>query len=272
MFMQAACSTLPVLFVASLALLVPGHIRAQEPSSQQQPSSESSRPVTIADGGVRQTLESIFIPPIVDAPFSLTLDTEWTRPLGTGGTFTVVNTRHIMRDTSGRIYEERWYLVPKNGKAKSSMNYIQIADPNKHTLYNCEIAEKKCYLLTYNGSTTAVYKPPIGASGSLDNGAGYRNHEDLGHNTIAGVDTVGYRDTITINPGVAGNDSPMITLREFWFSPPLGINLLSRYESPAVGKELFTVREINTAPPEPQYFSLPEGFDVVDRRQAQPTQ
>ena len=33
----------------------------------------------VADGGTQQTLESIFIPPLANAPFSLTLETEWTR-------------------------------------------------------------------------------------------------------------------------------------------------------------------------------------------------
>jgi len=52
---------------------------------------------TPPDGGVRQVLESIFIPPKPNAPFTLTLDTEWTRPLGNGGTYTLVNERHIAR-------------------------------------------------------------------------------------------------------------------------------------------------------------------------------
>ena len=95
-------------------------------------------PGTTPDGGVRQVLESIFIPPKPSAPFTLTLDTEWTRSLGNGGTYTLVNKRHIARDSAGRVYEERWYLVPKNGKQESTMNYIQIADPSRHTLYNCQ--------------------------------------------------------------------------------------------------------------------------------------
>ncbi len=229
-------------------------------------------PVIVRDGGTRQTLESIFIPPIAGAPFRLTLDTEWTRPLGTGGTFTLVNTRHIMRDGKGRIYEERWYLVPKNGEQKSTMNYIQIADPNEHTLYNCEVQVKKCYLLTYNGSPTKTYLPAIGATGSLPDGKGSHVHEDLGHNTVAGLDTVGYRETTTVNPWVAGNDQPMVTVREFWFSPLLEVSLLSKVESPNVGRQLFTAREVNTAEPEPQFFALPEGFEVVDQRKTNPAQ
>src|SRR5271165_817828 len=90
---------------------------------------------TPPDGGVRQVLVSILIPPKPNAPFTLTLDTEWTRPLGNRGTYTLANERHIARDSAGRIYQERWYLVPKNGKVESTMNFIEISDPAQHILY-----------------------------------------------------------------------------------------------------------------------------------------
>ncbi|HEX4770749.1 MAG TPA: hypothetical protein VH351_07965 [Bryobacteraceae bacterium] len=101
-----------------------------------------------SDGGTRETLESIFIPPLVNAPFSLTLHTEWSRPLnGGGGSYTLVNQRHIVRDR--RIYRERWILVPEGGKLESTMNWIQIADPEKHIYYNCNVVNKVCTQLPY---------------------------------------------------------------------------------------------------------------------------
>jgi hypothetical protein len=38
-------------------------------------------PETQLDGGVSQVLQSIYIPPIHDAPFTATVHTEWARPL-----------------------------------------------------------------------------------------------------------------------------------------------------------------------------------------------
>src|SRR5215813_15081246 len=93
-----------------------------------------------AHGGI---LESIVIPPKMNAPFTLLLETEWVRGLSDGGSITTVNKRQIARDTEGRIYMERWYLVPKDGKEKSQMTTIQIADPNTHTLYNCFMLDPK---------------------------------------------------------------------------------------------------------------------------------
>jgi hypothetical protein len=230
----------------------------------------AQRTVNIADGGTREMLQSIFIPPLPNAPFSLTLETEWTRPLGNGGTYTLANSRHIMRDSSGRIYQERWFLMPKNGKQESAMSHIQIADPATHTLTNCVVEEKRCYLQPYAGSTTTNYQPGIGASGPLPNGNGYHLREDLGHSDVAGVDTQGYRETTTLNPGVFGNDRPMVATREFWYSAKFGIDLLSRLDSPKSGKQQFTVKELSASEPDPKSFALPEGFSVVDQRKTDP--
>ena len=37
------------------------------------------------DGGVTETLQSIYIPPLVGAPFSAVVHTEWARPIPSGG-------------------------------------------------------------------------------------------------------------------------------------------------------------------------------------------
>ena len=220
--------------------------------------------VRVADGGTSGRMESIFIPPKPNAPFTLTLGTEWSRPLGNGGSFTLVNERKIVRDSAGRIYQERWILVPKGGKAKSWMDIFQITDPAQHTWYNCATASKICELLNYSLSTDTAYKPAIFASGPMPNGNGFRQHEDLGRGSAAGAETHGYRETTTINPGVMGNDQPMVTSREFWYSPQLGIDLLSTVDSPTSGKQVFTVKDLSTSEPETSYFAIPEGYTVVD--------
>jgi hypothetical protein len=218
------------------------------------------------DGGTSGRMESIFVPPKAGAPFSLTLATEWSRPIGNGGTFTLANERHIVRDSKGRIYQERWILVPKGGKIKSEMDVMQITDPNQHTWYNCIVRTKVCEILEYRLTTTQTYQPAIGLSGPLPDGSGFRTHEDLGVGNTLGVDTHGYRETLTINPGAMGNDKPMVSMREFWFSPQLALNLVSIVDDPQSGKQVFTVKDLSTSEPELTYFEVPEGYTVVDHR------
>lgn len=221
--------------------------------------------VRVPDGGANGRMESIFIPPKAGAPFSLTLATEWARPLGNGGTFTLANERRIVRDSKGRIYQERWILVPKGGKIKSRMDVFQITDPEQHTWYNCITATKVCDLYSYRLTTQDKFQPAIGTSRPLSDGNGFHQHEDLGLGSTEGMDTHGYRETTTINAGVMGNDKPMISTREFWYSPLLGINLISTVDDPQSGKQLFTVKDLSTSEPEPSFFEVPSEYKIVDR-------
>jgi hypothetical protein len=223
------------------------------------------------DGGTSEYLESIVIPPKAQAPFTLLLETEWVKTLSDGGTMTLVNKRRIARDSEGRIYQERWFLVPKNGKAVSHMTTIQIGDPIKHTFYNCFMNRRQqCVVSTYSASTNAIYKFQGPPSGPLPDDAGFAIHEDLGQQFFAGVETAGTRDKIIYNPGVLGNDQKMTIEREFWYSPQLGFNLLSRRSDPRIGTQTFTVTSLITSEPDSTLFNLPEGFKVIDQRQTAP--
>jgi hypothetical protein len=231
-----------------------------------------TRQVQAQDGGTRQVLESIVIPPKANAPFLATLHTDWVRGSADTGTFTLVNARRIARDASGRIYQERWILVPKNGNVKSRMNAIQISDPSAHTLYTCMllVAPKVCTLTYYSPSTSTVYNVTGVPAGPLPNDAGYVTREDIGHQVILGVDTAGTRETVTYNPGVIGNDQKINLTREYWYADQLGINLLSKRTDPSFGTQLFKITEIDLSEPDAVLFELPKDFKVVDHRQSDP--
>jgi hypothetical protein len=218
------------------------------------------------DGGSTEVLQSIHVPLIKNSPFSLTLATEWARPMGNGGHFTVVNTRPIKRDHLGRLYEERWLLSPKGGNIPSRMSYIQIADPSTRTLYNCNVGQHVCEELTLSSSETVLLAPSSFKSAPLPDGKGSHLHEDLGAQYFAGVPVHEYRDTTTINAGVLGNDLPMVTVRQFRYSAELGINLSSELDNPQSGHQTFTVTEISTTEPDPAFFQVPDGYKVVDHR------
>ena len=252
--------TLPGIFL--LALLAPALGAQPTPAPT----------VNERDGGVTEVLQSIYVPPLLNAPFTATVHTQWIKPLPEGGSFTLVNERHIARDSRGRIYEERWLLVPKDGAIKSRMNVIQIADPNEHSLYNCFTLKRpqRCTLEKFAEAAMTVYQPRAVTPGPLPNNTGFRTHEELGTQTLAGVDTAGTKDTTTINAGVYGNDRPFSSTREFWFAPSLGINLLSEVSDPSFGKQIFTVTDVTLSEPDPKLYELPEGFEIVDSRKAPP--
>ena len=234
--------------------------------------SDKQAPVFVQDGGMSQALESIFIPPMVDAPFTCILHTEWVRSMPDGGTLTVVNQRRIARESSGRFYQERWILVPKNGPTQSQMSHIQIADPNNHTLVTLVMGTHTGTLTTYGGTTSKVYRPDEPFVGPLPDGSGYVTSDALGGDMIQGVNTVGTRITRSTNAWAIGNDRPFTSVREFWFAPSLGINLVSKVSDPRFGSQTFTVTDLTLSEPDPELFEVVKDFKVQDSRPAPPAQ
>jgi hypothetical protein len=231
----------------------------------QAPATPSSAPAA-QDGGVRAVLESIVIPPIPNHPFSATLQTEWLQYAGEGATVTLVNERPIVRDGKGRIYQERWALVPKFSKVNSQRVLLQIADPNQHTLYTCAIYQRICELETYDPTHELAAGEP---RKPIPNGVLVHDHsrvEDLGTRSIAGVETVGRRETDTIDVGTMGNDQPLTAMTETWHSQELAINLLSIRTGPMIGKQNFTITELSSIEPDPDLFKVPDGYEVRDMR------
>jgi hypothetical protein len=271
--MEAPLRAVTVVLLAT-ACLGTGSLK-QDAHSPQQPEKTESRIVNTQDGGVSEVLQSIEIPPKPLAPFTLTLETEWVKMLPDGGTVTWVNKRRIARDSAGRIYQERWALIPKGDpRVKAVLTVIQIEDPNEHTLYNCFIITKTntCELLTYSASASSVYKPLSPKSGPLPEDQGVALHEDLGTKFIFDVQTEGTHDTVTYNPGAFGNDRKLTVEKEFWYSAQLGISLSSIRTDPQIGKQTFTVTSLNVSEPDPALFELPAGFKIVDHRQTAPPQ
>ena len=268
-----------MLSVATLLVAVPAAFAQPLPTAnrpvlpaQQGGTLQPMHPVFPAqDGGVREVLESIVIPPIPDAPFTASLITEWVRYTPGGASITFINKRQVARDARGRLYEERWALVPKDSDVRSSIQWIQIADAPSHTLYNCNMVTHVCDLLLYDSApdlAAATAAPP--SSGPLPNGRGSVQTESLGTRMIAGVETTGTRVSTTLSPGTMGNDKPVVETKETWRAEPLAVNLLSIRSGPLIGTQTFTVSDLTPAPPDPQLFELPAGFTVRDQRAMRP--
>jgi hypothetical protein len=244
------------LFPFLIAAVVVSPCLAQQPGS--------TPVVRVPDGGQSGAMESIFVPPKAGAPFSFTLHAEWTRSLGNGGTFTVTNDRHIVRDSRGRIFQERAALAPKGSNIKSFVTTIQITDPEQHTWYNCIVHTKVCDLYNYRLSSTDKFEPARIGNVTYPGGSG--QDEDLGVSSALGEDTHGYRETKTINPGVTGNDQPMVSVREFWYSARLALNLISTVDDPLSGHQVFTAHELSTSEPDASVFEIPAGYSIADHR------
>jgi len=246
--------SIPVLLLASSLILISSLSSAQVPQVQQRP----------PDGGTREVLVSILIPSLPNAPFTATVNAEWKRQLADGTTITRGNRRAIARDKWGRIFQERRVLVPQDVKQESVVAQIEISDPVSHKLYTCVPNERVCQLELFS---EPVFVPP--AKAGTENASrqpGSPTVEDLGKQSVGGLETVGTREITFIETGAMGNDSPMLVKREFWYSPRLDVNLISKVQDPRFGTQNFEVSEIALGDPDPKLFQLPSNASVIDLR------
>lgn len=220
---------------------------------------QSRLPERPKDGGTREMLISILIPSLTNAPFTATLNTTWVRRLADGAEITLINHRKISRDKLGRIFQERRILVPDDGKSESVVNQIEISDPVKHELYICMPGKHVCQL-------RALALPEISDPSVLGKKAAGPGAEELGKQTILGLETIGTRQVRVIETGAIGNDRPLLIRREFWFSPQLGINLLSTREDPRFGTQKFEITELVPDAPDAKLFEPPADATILDLR------
>jgi len=157
---------------------------------------QSAPTTTHAPSGVtRETIPSIFIPPLVSSPFTATVVMEVVQTLEDGSTVSLYNQRVVMRDRAGRIFQERRTLVPKTGERQPEPWRVEISDPATHQKYFCEMQRRVCQLNEYSAPTSFEVAP----AGRLPGGRGDLRREALGTTVVSGVEAEGTRETTVLN-------------------------------------------------------------------------
>jgi hypothetical protein len=164
------------------------------------------------------------------------------------------------RGSQGRIYRETRKFVSVDTHEESKQRSLTISDPITHTRTACIIATRPCTVTRYH--QPSAFRPP--PDGSFDAGARYLTRESLGNDVIDGLGVIGTRETVTINAGVAGNSRPLVSTREFWYSPDLQINLVITRQDPREGTQVIRVVDFSRSEPDPAMFQVPSGFAVED--------
>jgi len=68
--------------------------------------------------------------------------------------------------------------------------------------------------------------------------------EDLGKQSLGGLEDRRHQGNYGHPRRHHRNSSPLLSKREFWFSPKLGVNLISKRQDPLSGTQNFEVSEI----------------------------
>jgi hypothetical protein len=88
--------------------------------------------------------------------------------------------------------------------------------------------------------------------------------EHLGTQTIEGVSAEGTRTTITIPAGQIGNELPIVTVSERWYSPELQVTVMSTRSDPRTGTTTYKLTNINRSEPVPTLFQVPVDYTMHD--------
>lgn len=88
--------------------------------------------------------------------------------------------------------------------------------------------------------------------------------EDLGTSQIEGFTVQGTRSTHIMTAGMIGNDRPIATTTERWFSIEFKMDLVNITENPEAGKHVRKLANIHAGEPDPLLFQIPPDFKVKE--------
>jgi len=90
------------------------------------------------------------------------------------------------------------------------------------------------------------------------------NTERLDKQKIEGVECEGERAVTTMPVGTIGNDRPIETVNETWYSPELKIMILSKRRDPRFGESTYSVTNITRSEPYAELFLPTSDYKLID--------
>jgi len=233
------------------------------------------------------------------APYSAVAVTEVDQTLSDGNKIHRVITGAVYRDGQGRTRNES---VPGGmgplAPAAGPVQLITITDPVAGFTYVLDPAQKTATKVPLRGAgrmgggmmgpgagpgggmagmaTGPRHMSGMGAAGvpgGMMMHAGPAGDQDLKVETlpakqIEGVQAEGRRVTTTILAGKIGNERPIVSVMERWFSPQLQALVLMTHNDPRMGQNSYKLTKITLAEPDPSLFEIPAGYTTIEGRPA----
>ena len=231
------------------------------------------------------------------APYSAQAVTETTQILSDGNRIVNTSTAAVYRDGEGRTRREQTLKAIGNFSASGEpFQTISINDPVAGVAYVLEphsnAARKIQGFHIESGSGTGYRISSPGVEGgaftinTTTNGgvtvnlrgtdeAKMREElevtasrkprvEDLGSQTMEGVNVVGTKTTFTIPAGQIGNERLIEIVDERWFSPDLKTIVMTRHSDPRSGETVYRLTNIGRAEPDHSLFEVPGNYTIRD--------
>jgi hypothetical protein len=229
-------------------------------------------------------------PTVKGAPYSAQAVNEMVQTLADGNRITNTTSTTLYRDGQGR---ERREEAASDGTIRS----IFITDPVESVSYALQPSSKIAHKSTQRNVGFA-YSSGSGEGGGVGHGRGgvaiaetrtfvmnstgsgpetfvFANQEvssskvkpvieHLGTRMIEGVSAEGTRTTVTIPAGQIGNEQPIETVTERWYSPELQVTVMNKRTDPRLGTTTYTLKNIIRSEPSPTMFEVPADYKMIE--------
>jgi hypothetical protein len=228
---------------------------------------------------------------IKSAPYSAQAVNEFTQTLGDGTRIHRKSSGGVYRDSEGRTRREEVGMIGAMLPAGDMPQLTFISDPVAGVSYVLNATDKTAQRSEIAAGTFSlpVAPPPAGvgavgptvvqhrsagvvAAGMAGDFATFRTSissaqntrpESLGTKSIEGVQAEGTRTTTVIPAGEIGNDRPIETVFESWYSTQLKTVVMSRQSDPRMGDTVFRLTGITLGEPSRSLFEVPAGYSVI---------
>jgi len=260
--------------MAGLALLAPSAALAQGPDGRYGPEGGPPPGAMFDFLGVREAHEGKVVK---GAPYKADAVTEITQSLADGNRIVRKTTSSVSRDGEGRTRREANLTALGPLAPHGAPRLVFIQDPVAGTAYVLEPDSHTARKLSFPGP--GGKRGPRPEAGAPDGGPGAkgrffgrphemgegkwdRQNENLGTQTIEGLEATGTRTTVTIPAGAIGNDKAIAIVSERWVSPELQAVLLSTHRDPRFGETTYRLTAITRGEPEKSLFEVPSDYTV----------
>lgn len=225
------------------------------------------------------------------APYSATITNESVQTLADGNRIVQSSSGSTARDSQGRTRQDAPLPAIGNLSAADAPHLVFLQDPVAGSSYTLNLTEKTAwknpmlpgginvaastvttntfYIRTGPGGPGELPPPPPPPQVMMqkrivvDDDAEVST-ENLGTQTMEGVQVTGVRTTQTIPAGKIGNDRPITITTEVWTSPELKTTILSKRNDPRSGEQTFKLSNIQRAEPDASLFTVPSDFKITD--------
>jgi hypothetical protein len=210
-------------------------------------------------------LESVNVgSPVKNAPYSAEATTELIQVLEDGNRIVRRTSAVLYRDSRGRTRREVTLdSIAGIMVAGAPLRMITVSDPESGVTYSINPEQQQRTLRNLPPSASGMsgvsqgWVGQVGGASLPMQSSSAEHEESLGSREIEGISVDGTRTTVTIPAGAIGNERPIKSVTERWFSPALRLILLSRTSDPRFGTTTYRLTKITRTEPPASLFERP---------------